>query len=107
MKLKMHENSLFAMLLRSPWWMSALLAVAVGVGLRFVLPLEFAVFSAAPFALIAAYVAWRQLRAPSAARVAKGLERLRALPWDEFARALEEAWKREGYAVKALAAPHA
>jgi restriction system protein len=106
-KLKMHENSLFSILLRSPWWASGLLAVAVGAGLRFFLPLEFAVFAAVPFAAICLYVGWRQLRVPSAARTAAGLERLRAMPWEEFARALEEAWRRQGYAVKALGAPQA
>ena len=107
MKLKIHENSLFAILLRSPWWMSGALAVAIGAGMRMFLPIEFAVFAAAPFAAIAAYVAWRQLRTPSAARVAAGLERLGARPWDEFSRALEEAWRRQGYEVKATGAPHA
>jgi len=107
MKLKMHENSLFAMLLRSPWWISAALALAIGAGARVWLPLEFAVFAAAPFGVIAAYVGWRQLRTPSAARVAKGLERLRAMSWEEFSCALEAAWRREGYEVKAIGAPHA
>jgi len=107
MKLKLHQNSLFAILLRSPWWMSGSLAVAIGVGLRFVLPVEFALFSAAPFAAIAAYAGWRQLRSPSEARIAKGLERLRAMPWEEFSRALEEAWRREGNEVRALGTPQA
>jgi len=29
------------------------------------------------------------------------------MPWEEFARALEEAWRREGYAVKAIGVPQA
>src|SRR5580765_1377848 len=105
--MKMHENSLFAMLLRSPWWMSGALAAAITVGLRFVVPIEFAIFAAAPFGAIALYVLWRQLRAPSAARIAKGLEKLRAMPWEEFSRALEEAWRREGNEVKVLGTPQA
>ena len=107
MKLKMHENSLFAMLLRSPWWASGALALAIGAAMRMFLPLEFAVFAAAPFAVIAAYVGWKQLRAPSAARIAKGLERVRAMQWDEFSAALQEAWRRQGYEVKAAGEPHA
>ncbi len=99
--MKMHENSLFAMLLRSPWWASAALAIAIVVGVRFLVPVEFAVFAALPFAVIAGYVGWHQLRAPSAARVAARLEKLRAMPWEEFARAIKEAYRREGYTVKA------
>jgi len=107
MKLKMHENSLFAMLLRSPWWASAALAVVIVVGLRFFIPIPYAVFAALPFIVIAGYVGWRQLRTPSAKRVAAGLERLRAMGWEEFARAIEEGFRRDGYTVKALGAPQA
>lgn len=103
----MHEKSLFAILMRSPWWASGLLAVAVAAGMRFFLPLVFAIFAGAPFAVICAYVGWRQLRAPSAASTAAGLERLRAMPWEEFARSLEDAWRRQGYEVKATGAPQA
>ena len=103
--MKFHENSLFAILLRSPWWTSALAALGIAAALRLVLPELYAVFAALPFAVIAAYVGWRQLRAPSAAKVEKTLERVRAMPWAEFADALEAAWRREGYTVKRLEAP--
>ena len=67
MKLKMHENSLFAILGRSPWWASALLAAgAFGVS-RLFLPIEMAVFATTPFVLIALWVLWKALRTPSAA----------------------------------------
>ena len=102
MQLKMHENSLFAVLLRQAWWVSGVVAAAIFGGLRFFLPWEFAVFAAAPFIVISAYVAWRQLRAPSAARIAKTLERLRAQSWEDFARAVEDAYRREGYTVSRL-----
>ena len=45
---------------------------------------------------------WKQLRAPSAARIAATLESLRALSWDEFSAALEDAFRRDGYAVSRL-----
>jgi restriction system protein len=99
MQLKMHENSLFAVLLRKGWWASGLVALALFGALRFVLPWEFALFAAAPFIAISAYVAWKQLRAPSEARIARTLESLRGKSWDDFARALEDAYRREGYAV--------
>ena len=102
MQLKMHENSLFAVLLRKAWWVSGLVAAGIFGGLRFILPWEFALFAAAPFVAIAGYVAWKELRAPSAARIAKTLERLRAQSWDDFSRTVEEAYRREGYTVSRL-----
>ena len=98
----MNKNSLFAILLRSPWWIS----LAVGAGIfaltRMLLPeayAPYAIFAALPFLVIGGYAGWRQLRAPSAERIAATLESLRALSWDEFSAALEAAFRREGYAV--------
>jgi restriction system protein len=99
MKLTLHENSLFAILGRSPWWASALLAAGVFGGVRMFLPWEMAAFAAAPFAAIALYVCWKALRAPSAGRIEAALKRLAALPREEVAAALEAGWRREGYEV--------
>jgi restriction system protein len=103
----MNQNSLFAVLLRSPWWVSLLVAVAAGVASRFVLvkfdmPEPYAVFVALPFIVIGCVAGWQQLRAPSAERVATTLEALRALSWHEFSAALEEAFRRDGYSVSRL-----
>ena len=60
MKLKMAPNSLFAVLLRSPWWASLGLAVALSLLLRALLPADYAVagmLGTLPFALIAAIAA--------------------------------------------------
>lgn len=102
MQLKMHENSLFAVLLGKPWWISGLVAAAIFGLLRLLLPWEFALFAAAPFIGISGWVGWRWLRAPSAGRIAKTIERLRAQSWDDFSRAMEEAYRREGYNVSRL-----
>ena len=104
MKWELNKNSLFAILLRSPWWVSALAAIGLVVGLRLLIPTSYAVFAALPFAVIAAYVGWQQLRAPSAGRIAGTLERLRAMSWEDFSAAIEEAYRREGYTVSRLAA---
>ena len=104
MKWEMNKNSLFAVLLRSPWWVSALAAIGLVVGLRLLIPTSYAVFAALPFGVIAAYVGWQQLRAPSAGRIAATLERLRAMSWEDFSAAVEEAYRREGYTVSRLAA---
>jgi len=102
MKFAMHRNSLFAVLLRSPWWASVAVAVGVTAAMRFVLPELYALFAAAPFLVVAAFAAWRQLRAPTAAKVAQRLEALRAQPWEAFAGAVESAFRRDGYAVSRL-----
>jgi restriction system protein len=102
MKLAMHRSSLFAILLRSPWWASLAVAVGVVAAMRLVLPEVYAFFAAAPFLVVAALAAWRQLRAPSAAKVAQRLEALRAQPWGEFAGAVASAFGHDGYAVTRL-----
>jgi restriction system protein len=107
MKLKMHENSLFAILLRKPWWVSGLVALAVFGVIRFFARWDFSLLVAMPFIGIALWVAAKQLRAPGARRIAGTVERLRAMSWDEFASTLEAAYQREGYRVTRLDAASA
>lgn len=102
MNLKMAENSLFAILLRAPWWVSWMVAACAFAMVRLVLPeayRDYALFLVLPFAVIAIVASWKQLNAPSGERVEAALERVRAMPWEAFATALEAGWKREGYAV--------
>lgn len=101
----MHENSLFAILWRSPWWISGALALALIAVAKILLPGSYApygVFVALPFAVIALAAAWKQSRRPSAARVAETLAALRALASDDFSAAVEEAFRRDGYVVTRL-----
>src|SRR5258706_9417516 len=105
MKLKLHQNSLFAVLMRSPWWLSGLLAAGIFGATRLFMPIELAVFAASPFVVITAYVAWKQLRAPSAKRIAETLERLTAMSREEFTAALEAGWRRESYEVSRPGGP--
>jgi restriction system protein len=113
MKWGMAENSVFAVLLRSPWWISIAVAGGVYVLAKFLLakfstlPEIYALFVPLPFVIIGAYAGWQQLRAPSGARIAGMLEALRAMQWEEFSGAIEEAYKRAGYAVTRLAGAHA
>lgn len=105
MKLKMNQNSIFAILLRSSWWLSAGIAAALFAATRLVLPEEYgpyAFFASLPFMVIAAYTAWQQLRAPSDARVARAMEAARAMSLTEFSAAVEEAFRRDGYTVSAI-----
>lgn len=103
MKFQMSENSLFAILQRSPWWVSILAAAVLFAVANLWLPAMYAFFAALPFLVIACYAAWRQIRAPSEKRVAGTLEALRAMSWDEFSRAIEDAYGRDGYTVRRVA----
>jgi restriction system protein len=106
MKLKMNQNSLFAMLLRSPWWVSGGIAAALFTAARIVLPEQYgpyAFFVALPFWVIAAYVGWQQLRAPSESAIAAKMEAVRAMTWNDFSAALEAAYQGEGYTVARIA----
>jgi len=97
--MKLPENSLFAILLRAQWWVSALVGVGIFLVARLFIPLGFALFAAAPFLGIASYVGWKQLRRLSPKRIAAILERARNQPAEEFLRSLEEGFRRDGYSV--------
>lgn len=99
MKFGIQENSVFALLLRAPWWVSFVAAGAVFAGVRLVLPLPYAIAMALPLAAIGVYAAWQQLRAPSPEKLAATLETLRAMPAENFAFVLEEAWRAQGFRV--------
>ena len=100
--MKMHENSLFALLLRAPWWVSVAVAGGAFALTRLIVPAEYAlyaIFTALPFLVIGCVSGWRQLRAPSAERVAAHLDALRAMSWESFSAALKAAYRGQGYAV--------
>ena len=101
----MAEKSVFAMLLRSPWWVSfvvvGLLVLAAGA----LLPREYFVvgaLSSFPVFVVGCIAAWKQLRAPSPARVAEMLAAVATMPWRDFADTLAAAWTRAGYTVERL-----
>ena len=105
MKLKMAPNSIFAVLLRSPWWISFGL-VGLVVLLSFaLLPKDLAlygVFGGFPIFVIGLMAAWRQLRAPSPARVDAALARAASLSWREFSMAVEQGYAAHGNTVTRL-----
>ena len=103
MKFKMAPNSLFAILLRSPWWISFVLAVAIVSGSLAWLPARFAIYGAIgglPIAGVGLVAAWRQLRAPSTVQISANVDAALAMPWREFSKALENAWQQAGYQVE-------
>ena len=99
----MAENSLFATLLRSPWWVSiAIAAVLAGLAMA-LLPADYRVagaLSTFPFIVIGVLAARRQWRLPSAARVAETQQAVATMAWPAFAKLLEEAFRRDGYTVQ-------
>lgn len=106
MKFKMSPNSLFAVLLRSPWWISFALMGLFALAAAAVLPSQYVpagVLGTFPFFAVGCVAAWRQWRAPSAARMAAVHAQIQSLPWRGFADALEGAWRAGGHGVERLA----
>jgi len=105
MKLKMAEKSLFAILLRSPWWISLLVVALFALASIALLPtayVAYGVIGGLPFLVIAVIAAWRQSRAPSPTLLAAALERAGAMSWREFSAAVEHGLGRQGYRVTRL-----
>ena len=110
MRFKMSERSLFAVLLRSPWWVSFLAALAVALVARLLLPEHLFLFGAVggfPFLVVGCVAAWRQWHAPSQAQVDETLAKVQAMSWREFSTLLAEAFQLDGYLVKPLPGPAA
>lgn len=105
MKFRMPENSLFALLLRSPWWISFAIAAVIALGALAVLPRHLAPYGAAgvlPFVVIGVLALVRELRLPSTSQVTRTLETLRAMSARDFTALLEQAYHQRGYTVKRL-----
>ncbi len=100
MKFNLPRNSLFAVLLRSPWWVSVLIALVLGLVAAALLPAQYRVvgsLSGFPFLVIGAMAAQRQWRLPSAARVQQTQAAVAALAWPGFQALLAESFRRNGF----------
>ncbi len=105
MKWQMNENSLFATLLRSSWWISFAIAGTVTAIAIALLPEAHRVIGTVtglPFLVIGCIAAWKQLQAPSTTRVDNTLATVRAMSWVDFSRAIETAYQQQGFAVSAV-----
>jgi restriction system protein len=103
--MKMNPNSLFAILLRSPWWLSFAIAIGLAALSRAILrdvPMLFASLVGLPFIVIGCIAAWKQLRTPGSEGIAKALDGLRTLSGEEFAGKLASAYQRDGFAAKRI-----
>ena len=102
MQFKISKNSLLALLLRSPWWVSICIALVLALLASFFMPENYAQYAlpaAIPFTLIGMYVAWKQWKLPSRAQITATLETIAVMPWREFSSLMEHAYQREGYVV--------
>ena len=98
----MAKNSLFAILLRSSWWISLLIAAVLALLSFALLPQDLRVVGALsgfPFLVVSALALRRQWGLPSAARIAQTHEALAAMAWPAFAALLAQAFQREGYTL--------
>lgn len=103
MKFKMAQNSMFAVLLRSPWWISVSIAFGIGLVAAALLPGELRVVGALsgfPFLVIGALAARRQWGLPSTARIEQTHQAVATMAWPAFSALLEQAFVRDGYAVQ-------
>ena len=98
----MAENSLFAILLRSPWWISVAVAAALAALMAALLPSDLAPWGMAaglPFLVIGGMALRAQWGRPGERQVAALRDRVAAMPWRTFAGALDDAWQGQGVAV--------
>ncbi|ART50010.1 restriction endonuclease [Acidovorax carolinensis] len=99
----MAEKSLFAMLLRSPWWVSFVVVGLIVLAAGALLPKEYFVVGALagfPIFVVGCVAAWKQLRAPHPAKVTEMLGAVATMPWRDFANTLAAAWTHAGYTVE-------
>jgi restriction system protein len=102
-QLKMSENSIFAVLLRSPWWISVAIALGIALAARFVVyeKYSFSVMAIAfPFLVIGVISFWKKRHIPSAGRIERTLEAVKAMSWRDFSTCVEQAFQRQGYEVQ-------
>ena len=105
MKFKMAENSIFAILLRNPWWISFLLVAVFCLASYALLPPQYVPFGAmgaTPFFVIGVMALKRQWGKPSPAKVQAELSRLASLSWRDFSAELEAKFVKQGFQVTRL-----
>ncbi len=105
MKFKMSDKSLFAILLRSPWWYSFLIASLLTLLARVFLPEAYVavgMLSAFPFAIIGIMAAWRQRDKRSPESISQALSTLEKMSWKEFSSLMAQAFALQGFSVVRL-----
>jgi restriction system protein len=106
MKFAISEKSLFAVLLRSPWWYSIALGAGIIALSRALLSRELWIFGAMggmPFLVIACIALYRQRNRMSNSKVAATLEAISQQGWKDFSAQLELQLQRHGYQINTSA----
>jgi restriction system protein len=99
---KMSDKSIFAYLLRSPWWISVAISAAIALAARFIFYEKYyvpAMTMALPFLVIGVISFWKKRDIPSDGRIERTLEAISAMSWRDFSALMEQAFKREGFEV--------
>jgi len=110
------KQSVADLLMKAPWWVSALLAVLAYVGLRWALPVmvgedkvlqafasgavKLAPVAALAFGIIAVASALFGIKCRKLVDNQQSLETLRATSWKDFEFLVAEAYRRQGFAVE-------
>ncbi len=102
MKFKMAQNSIFAILLRSPWWISGGITAFLLFTAKVVPNPAIAailLFGAIPFLVVACISGWKRRNVPSNARVERVTEAVRAMSWKTFSDELARGFHEDGCGV--------
>lgn len=103
MKFKMAENSLFAILLRSRWWISFAVGAVWALLAAALVPQPYkivAILGSLPFWALGFIAFVRQYDQPTPLQQQAILKDAASKNWGEFAQHLERAWMVEGYEVE-------
>lgn len=106
MKFKMAENSLFAILLRSRWWVSFLVGAIWALLAAALVPQPYkfvGILGSLPFWCLGFVAFIRQLDTPSSSQQQAILQHAGQQNWADFSAALQSAWQAEGYTVERAA----
>jgi len=96
MAFKVSKNSLFAVLLRSPWWYSVLVGIVLIAISSVIFNAQYValgVFSALPFFGIAGYAGYKQSQQPGLKRVLEVDEQARKMPATQVAEKIAESYR--------------
>jgi restriction system protein len=103
MALKMAPNSMFAVLLRNPWWVSFLIAGVISLLCAALLSREWVVvgiLSTLPFWVIGCVALVKQWHLPSEAAQEAERIRLGSMSWRDFSAELASKFEKQGHSVE-------
>ena len=95
----------FALLLRSPWWVSFLLAGAISLAAAALLPDAYKIaglLCSFPFVVIGLLAAWRQRNVVSAEQALALHQTLAKMHWRDFLPLITKSFIQQGYTVTLL-----